>query len=158
MDMLIKLYGSTIGSNDPHRAPVSLEGVDIRKPIGPEHTTVVRWVEKQFGVGWASEVQVALANRPVSAWLATRNGELLGFACYDATALGFFGPIGVSEAARGQRLGAALLLACLRDMRTVGYGYAVVGSVGAPEFFRRVAGATEIPESTPGMYTGMVAR
>jgi len=158
MDMLIKLYGSTIGSNDPLGSPIALEGVDIRKPIGPEHTTVARWVEKQFGVGWASEVQVALANRPVSAWLATRSGELLGFACYDATARGFFGPIGVSEAARGQHLGSALLLACLRDMRTVGYGYAIVGGVGAPEFFRRVAGATEIPGSTPGMYAGMLAR
>jgi hypothetical protein len=158
MDLLIKLYGSTIGSNDALGSPIAREGVDIRKPIGPEHTTVARWVEKQFGVGWASEVQVALANRPVSAWLATRSGELLGFACYDATARGFFGPIGVSEAARGQHLGAALLLACLRDMRTVGYGYAVVGGVGAPEFFRRVAGATEVPDSTPGMYAGMLAR
>jgi hypothetical protein len=158
MDMLIKLYGSTIGWNDPLRSPVSLEGVDIRKPIGPEHTTVVRWVEKQFGVGWASEVQVALANRPVSAWLAARGGELLGFACYDATARGFFGPIGVSEPARGQHLGAALLLACLRDMHTIGYGYAIVGGVGAPEFFRRVAGASEIPDSTPGVYAGLLAR
>ena len=158
MDMLIKLYGPSNGPIDLQRSPPFVEGVAIRKPIGPEHTTVVRWVAKQFGVGWASEVQVALANRPVSAWLAARNGELLGFACYDATARGFFGPIGVSEASRGQHLGAALLLACLRDMQTVGYGYAIVGGAGAPEFFRRVAGATEIPDSTPGMYAGMLAR
>lgn len=156
--MLIKLYGSTSEWNERLRSPVSIEGVEIRKPIGPEHTTVARWVEKQFGVGWASEVQVALANRPVSAWLATRSGELLGFACFDATARGFFGPIGISEGARGQHLGASLLLACLRDMRTVGYGYAIVGSAGAPEFFRRVAGASEIPDSTPGLYAGMLAR
>jgi hypothetical protein len=49
-------------------------------------------------------------------------------------------------------VGAALLLACLHDMRAMGYGYAIAGQVGAPEFFRRVAGAVEIPDSTPGLY------
>lgn len=55
-------------------------------------------------------------------------------------------------------IGAALLLACLRDMRSLGHIYAVVGAVGAPEFFRRVAGATEIEGSTPGLYGGMLRR
>jgi hypothetical protein len=41
-------------------------------------------------------------------------------------------------------------------MRTMGYAYAVAGAVGAPEFFRRVAGATEIEGSTPGIYRGML--
>jgi hypothetical protein len=98
-------------------------------------------------------MEVALANRPVSAWLATRNGELLGFACYGATARGFFGPIGVSEAARGQHLGAALLLACLRDMRTVSYGYAIVGGAGASD--RSARQAKLAPMLTP---TAMTAK
>ncbi len=41
-------------------------------------------------------------------------------------------------------------------MRSVGYAYAVAGAVGAPEFFRRVAGATEIEGSTPGVYRDML--
>lgn len=61
-----------------------------------------------------------------------------------------FGPIGVAEHVRGNGVGAALLLACLHDMRTTGYAYAVVGAVGAPEFFCRIAGATEIEGSTAG--------
>ena len=28
-------------------------------------------------------------------FIATENGKLIGFACYDATAKGFFGPIGI---------------------------------------------------------------
>jgi hypothetical protein len=32
----------------------------------------------------------------------------------------------------------------------------VVGAVGAPGFFQRVAGATEIPDSTPGIYLDML--
>ncbi len=105
-----------------------------------------------MGSGWASEASVALANRPVSLFLAGSGAELAGFACYDATARGFFGPIGVAESARGRGIGAALLRACLLDMRSSGYGYAIVGAVGAPDFFLRVAGAVEIPDSTPGIY------
>jgi GNAT superfamily N-acetyltransferase len=62
----------------------------------------------------------------------------------------------VLDSARGQGIGAALLLACLHDMRTMGYGYAIAGWVGEPEFFRKVAGAIEIPDSTPGLYANML--
>ena len=48
--------------------------------------------------------------------------------------------------------------ACLQDMRTMGYAYAIAGAVGAGEFFRRVAGATEIEGSSPGIYRGMLKR
>ena len=149
MDMLIKLY-ALFGAVD------GLASIPLRKPIGPEHGAIADWVADRFGPGWASEVQVALTNRPVTLWIATRGTELLGFACYDATARGYFGPIGVAESARGQGLGAALLLACLHDMRAGGYGYAIAGGVGAPEFFRRVAGAIEIPDSMPGLYANQL--
>jgi predicted N-acetyltransferase YhbS len=75
---------------------------------------------------------------------------------YDATARGFVGPIGVIESARGHGIGAALVLACLHDMRSAGYGYAIAGHVGEPEFFKRVANAIEIPDSTPGLYANML--
>lgn len=150
MDMLIKLYPP-----EALAAPAA-PGAVIRKPIGPEHTAITRWVATHFGIGWASEAQVALSNRPVTLWLATRDAALLGFACFDATARGFFGPIGVYSAVRSQGVGAALLCACLLDMRACGYGYAIAGGVGAPEFFRRVAGAVEIADSAPGLYGGQV--
>ena len=147
--MLIKLHSLSV---DDHNAARLAPGATLRKPIGPEHDEVVRWVAEHFSAGWASEVRVALGNRPVSVWLAVQQAELLGFACYDATALGYVGPIGVLAAARGRGLGAALLRTCLHEMRSVGYGYAVVGGVGAPEFFRQVAGAVEIEGSSPGLY------
>ena len=154
MDMLIKLYAQLASDETASRSKSDASAATLRKPIGSEHTTIVAWVAGRFSAGWASEAQVALANRPVSLWIAVQNTELLGFACYDATALGFFGPIGVAAAARRKGLGAALLRACLQDMRAVGYGYAVAGGVGAPEFFRRAAGAIDIPDSTPGVYAG----
>jgi len=48
------------------------------------------------------------------------------------------------------------LLTCLHEMRQSGYGYAVAGAVGAPEIFARVAGATAIEGSSPGLYAGML--
>ena len=147
MDMLIKLY-------PPEALQVAeVASVVVRKPIGPEHAAITHWVAGRFP-GWASEVQIALSSRPVTLWIAARNTSLLGFACFDATARGFFGPIGVDDAARNQGIGAALLRACLLDMRSFGYGYAIAGGVGAPGFFERVAGAVEIADSSPGLYAG----
>ena len=153
MDMLISLCAMS-----DCLKPLSAETGAIRKPIGPEHDTITAWVANTFSPGWASEARVALNNRPVSLIIATRGepSELIGFCCYDATARGFFGPIGVAESARGTGVGAALLRACLADMRAVGYGYAVAGAVGAPEFLGRVAGAVEIPDSSPGICRGML--
>lgn len=150
MDMLIKLYPpETLQAAE-------VAGAVVRKPIGPEHTAITQWVATRFGPGWASEVQVALSNQPVTVWVATRDTALLGFACFDATARGFLGPIGVDDAARSQGIGAALLRACLLDMRSFGYGYAIAGGVGAPGFFECVAGAVEIADSSPGLYAGRI--
>jgi GNAT superfamily N-acetyltransferase len=158
MDMLIKLYPPQILADESAAANarwrLSPESADcvVRKPIGPEHATLIRWVADTFTAGWASEIGVALANRPVSVWIAARPAELLGFACFDATARGYFGPVGIAESARGKGLGAVLLHACLQDMRAWGYGYAIAGFVGAPKFFKTAARATEIADSSPGLY------
>jgi GNAT superfamily N-acetyltransferase len=151
MDMVIRLYGPLLTGQ-----PTTAAASDVRKPLAPEHDLVIAWIARHFTPGWASEARVALGNRPVSLFIAARAEALLGFCCYDATARGFVGPIGVAEQARGGGVGAALLMACLHDMRTMGYAYAVAGAVGAPEFFRRVAGATEIEGSTPGIYRGIL--
>ena len=117
MDMLIALYGLPA----LRRPPADIE---VRKPLAPEHDLVAAWVARHFTAGWASEARAALANRPVTLFIATRAdpAELLGFCCHDATALGFVGPVGVLDSARRSGLGAALLHACLHDMRAAGYG------------------------------------
>jgi GNAT superfamily N-acetyltransferase len=150
--MLVRLFA--LPSRDLDRPSV----LCVRKLIAPKQQLILAWIAKHFSMGWASEAGAALANRLVSLFIATRGDppEMIGFCCYDATARGFIGPVGVAESVRGGGVGAALLRACLDDMRAMGYGYAIVGAVGAPEFFRRVAGATEIPDSTPGVYRGML--
>ena len=150
MDFLIKLYGA------PWTAPVPGSSLLVRKPLALESDAVTGWVREHFSPGWAREAAAALSNRPVTLFIAQHGDAIQGFCCYDATARGFVGPIGVLEAARGKGIGAVLLSACLHDMRTLGYAYAIAGYVGAPEFFRKVAGAIEIPDSTPGIYAHLL--
>ena len=151
MDMLIKLYDLPAVDSVSHPTDTL-----CRKPLAPEHFLIADWVAREFSEGWASEARVALSNRPVSLYVALEDGSLAGFCCYDATARGFVGPIGVTESMRRSGVGAALLRACLHDMRSVGYAYAIAGAVGVPEFFRNVASAIEIEGSTPGVYRDML--
>lgn len=150
MDLLVKLYA--LPTDTPIRLP---EDVEIRKPIGPEKNVVLDWIGKVFSDGWRSEADCAFRNNETSIYIAVQDKKLLGFACYDATAKGYFGPLGVTESARGNRIGKKLLMSCLRDMKSYGYGYAVVPT-NQVEFYRRYLDVMIIPESEPGIYRDML--
>ena len=149
-DMLVKLYD--IKDDWSFLEAQAAQGITIRKPIGPEKHQVMDWVRQTFGNAWASETDMALSNRPISCFIAVKNATLIGFACYDATGFGFFGPTGVDEPHRGNGTGKALLLACMLDMKLKGYGYAIIGYIGPDKFYRKVVGAVEIPDSTPSVW------
>jgi hypothetical protein len=119
-DMLVKLYA--LEHDWGFMGEQAALGITIRKPIGPEKRFLVDWVCEHFSDAWASETDCATSNTPTSCFIALQEGALIGFGCYDATALGFFGPVGVLEACRGRGTGRALLLACLLDMKLKGYG------------------------------------
>jgi len=149
-DMLVKLYNLKFDWNFMQEQ--AGKGIDIGKPIGPDRQRLVSWIKMHFPKGWQGELEHALSNTPISCFIAQRESSLLGFVCYDATALGYFGPLGVIENARGSGIGSALTRACLLEMRLKGYGYAIVGMADAADFYRKVAGAVEIPDSYPGIY------
>lgn len=154
-DMLVKLY--TLPEIAPVLTDQRIAGVDIRRAIAPEKHVVVAWVRQHFSEGWASECDVSFCNQPVTCFLAVENGQLLGFACYDATCKDFFGPTGVAESQRGRGIGKALLLACLHDMRAHGYGYAIIGAAGPIDFYSKAVGAIPIDDSWPGVYRGLLS-
>ena len=157
-DYLVKLW--ELPSPEPYYASLREKNIVIRKPTGPENYTVIGWIREHFGAGWAGEAENAFFRDPKGIYVAVREGdagpEMLGFACYDATVKGFFGPTGVAQDERHQGIGAALLLACLSAMREEGYGYAVIGSVGPADFYKKICGAVEIEGSSPGVYRGML--
>ena len=152
-DLLVRLYDLPVFEAE---ARVAAAGVVVRRALAPEGHVVLDWVGKHFSPFWVSEAGKGLAQSPVTTWIAVRDGKLLGFACHDTTAKGFFGPTGVEEAARGQGIGEALLIATLKGMREAGYGYAVIGDPGPVEFYRKRLDALEIPGSEPGIYAGML--
>lgn len=154
MDLLVRLYALEPKPDLDQR--LAEAGVSVRRVLAPELGIVTGWIEKEFGAGWASETTVAFMRQPPSCFVAVKDGKPIGFACYDATARGFFGPTGVSETARGGGVGHSLLLACLLDMRAQGYGYAAIGDVGPVDFYVRAAGATPIEDSTPGIFAGLL--
>ncbi len=157
-DMLVKLY--TLPSVEAEITAQEKQGIVIRRAIAPEKNTILAWVEEQFNTRWMSECDVSFKNSPPSCWIAVENQQILGFACYECTCKNFFGPIGIGEAARGRKVGKALLLACLHDMRSQGYGYAIVGSASdaVADFYRKTVGATVIKDSSPGIYKGMLRK
>ncbi|MBB4186772.1 GNAT family N-acetyltransferase [Sinorhizobium terangae] len=150
-DMLVRLYAL------PERRASRLgPGISIRRAMAAERRIVLTWIEQRFGAGWAGEAEAAFSSTPTRIHVAVHEERIVGFACHDVTALGFFGPTGVDEAMRGQGIGEALLIESLMAMRAAGYGYAVIGGVGPADFYVRTVGAVEIADSTPGIYAGML--
>ena len=119
-DLLVRLYDLPVFAAEEK---VRAAGVVVRRAISPERHIIVDWVRKHFSEGWVSEVALGMSQQPTTVYIAVRGQELLGFACYDTTAKGFFGPTGVDEAARGQGIGETLLISTLRAMREAGYAY-----------------------------------
>jgi GNAT superfamily N-acetyltransferase len=154
MDMLVKLYEL---KRDPALdSRMASQGVVIRRVLAPELPALTAWIEPRFGAGWAAEATVATMRQPTTCFIAIKDAQLIGFACHEATAKGFFGPTGVDQSARGQGVGHALLLETLLDMHAQGYPYGVIGGAGPMEFYRRSVGAIPIEGSVPGIYRGML--
>jgi GNAT superfamily N-acetyltransferase len=134
------------------------QGVVIRRPLPHEMTPVRDFVTREFGAGWADEVSVGFANKPVSLYLALRDGGIVGFGAYECTHRAFFGPTGVAQAERGRGIGRALLIACLWGLRELGYAYGIIGGAGPTDFYARAVGASIIEGSSPGVYAHPLRR
>jgi predicted N-acetyltransferase YhbS len=153
-DMLVRLYD--LPDHSPLVARLKAAGVVIRPAFSFECELVSAWIRKEFSAGWAAESARGFTKTPISTWIAVQDGKMLGFASYDCTSLGFFGPTGVQTPDRGRGIGKALLWACLKSMRDLGYGYAAIGGVGPAEFYAKAVGATDIAGSTPGIYRDLL--
>ncbi len=154
IDMIVRLYD--LPESAELYAEVGAKGVTLRRARAFEKHTVAEFARVNFSPKWVSEVEVAMSRQPISCFIATRDKEILGFVCYETTQRGFFGPTGVSEAARGLGLGKALLFKALEGLREIGYAYAIIGGVGPREFYAKNCGAIEIPGSDPGTYTDLL--
>ena len=134
-------------------------GLKIKRAFAGDKEIILRFVRENFNESWAGEAECAILQTPSQCFIATEQGKVLGFACFDVSAKGFFGPIGVLESERGKQIGKYLLLKTLDAMRSVGYGYAIIGCVGDAEgFYRKTVHAEVIPDSAPenSVYANLV--
>lgn len=152
-DLLVRLYDLPTVSPRP---TVAEHGIVIRRAMAAERHVVLAWIVAQFGPAWRSEAVRAFTRPVTTLWIAVQDQAVVGFACYDCSMRGFFGPTGVDLAARGLGVGEALLFATLHDMRAMEYGYAIIGGVGPEAFYRRSLDVIAIPGSDTGIYGGML--
>lgn len=146
-DMLVKLYELKTDSGLFER--LEARGIRVVRAMPLDMSQVLAFVEAHFPE-YRDECAFALMHRTCCA--AVLEGQVVGFACYEATRPDYFGPTGVRQDLRGLGIGKALLIRCLEAMRAMGYAYAIIGWVGPKEFYRRTVGAVEIPDSIPGAY------
>ena len=148
--MLVRLY--ELPDTEDIYSSVEQQGIVLRRARAYERHIVASWVAEHFSPKWESEVKVAFSRQPVTCYIATKDQQILGFACYETTARGFFGPTGVGEDARGTGIGKALLFKCLGGLKGLGHVYGIIGGVGPKEYYQKACGAVVIEGSDPGLY------
>lgn len=131
-------------------------GILIRRAQPFELSAVRQFIQQNFSTNWADEASVGFANKPVSVHIATHNRNIIGFAAYECTRRGFFGPTAVIPEMQSKGVGRALLLASLSGLRELGYVYGIIGGVGPIEFYQKAVNAMVIPDSDPGIYTDLL--
>lgn len=152
-DMLVKLY--ELPPLYPALEALSPHKVEIRPArIGEEHQ-IQPWIAQHFSPGWADGIEYAIQRSPCSLFIAIEKTvadpkrtnvyeqppeQLVGFACYDTSNRGMFGPMGVQPSHERRGIGRALLLTALHAMWAENYAYAVIGWAGPVEWYERTVG------------------
>lgn len=146
MDFLINLYD--MGKKDVSDR-LAKNGVVIVRAMSPDKHKVLAFMREYYSEGWASETDHGFSNNPISTYIAVKDGEIIGVSSFDATAKGYFGPIGVKPQLKGMGVGQGLLYATLDGMKENGYGYAIVGWMEAHAigFYERCVKGFRIPDS-----------
>ncbi|WP_036841631.1 GNAT family N-acetyltransferase [Pontibacillus marinus] len=123
------------------------DGITIMRATVKDREELVRFISEGFGDPWVKTIQIALEEDHPPLYIARKEEELIGFACYDSVRhqKGVYGPMGTSPKVRTKGVGYALLHTCLEEMKQKGYEYAILGEAGPIEYYERACGAKLIP-------------
>ncbi len=150
-DMLARLYD--LPDPSPYYRRAEEAGVIVRRAEPWDRSLLRSFIQDEMPPSWADEAERAFFRQPITAFVAVQENRIVGFASYECTRRGYFGPTGVREGLRGMGIGAALLFRCLEAMYAMGYAYAIIGGVAeAQPFYEKVCGAFVIPGSERGIY------
>ncbi|TMW70099.1 GNAT family N-acetyltransferase [Alteribacter natronophilus] len=141
-DMIVPLTGNAFSPPSQVKRAGQSDREQVRSFVGTE-----------FGSGWLEAVDHAFNQTPVTLFTVMQEGDIIGFAAYDADRKqkGVLGPMGVASGERSCGAGTRLLSACLDDMQKAGYRYAVISEAGPVEFYEKTCGASVIVGD--GLYT-----
>ncbi|WP_025725138.1 GNAT family N-acetyltransferase [Acholeplasma granularum] len=123
-DMLVSLY------NLDYKKVQLEENIEIKRLLSPNSDQLISFIETNFTKNWASEAKAAVYKNQPTCFVAISGNKIVGFSLYDATAKGYFGPIGVDPLYQRKNIGKSLIIHTLEAMYHDGYGYAIIGSVG----------------------------
>ena len=150
MDMLVNLYdlNETLAQNTDYQ---------IKRILSPNIYLLENFIKNYFSEAWASETKASCYKSNPTCFIAVKDEQIVGFACFDATTKGFFGPLGVHPNYRKQGIARQLILRTLYAMTEDGYAYAVIGGVSdrLVPFYKKVCNAIEIPFKNQ-VYTRMI--
>lgn len=152
LDLLVNLYN--LPNDDDPTKEMAKKGVYIRRALAPDKTEILDFIKNEFSQGWADEAEKAIFNYPSSCYIAVMDNKVVGFACYDSTALGYYGPLGVAKSARKLGIGSALTAKCLLAMREKGYGYIIINA-GPVEYYIKQLNAIVIGDHK-GVYSNLI--
>jgi hypothetical protein len=155
-DMLVRL--TDLPDISKNETLLNQENIIFRKPIPPEKTMVMEWVKEHFGLYWMNEVDAAFSHLPVRCFIAQKDNEILGFACFEVTSKNFFGPTGTINGMRGKGIGKILLVKSLYAMKEMGYAYAIIGGVGPVDFYKNTVNAVVIEGSEVSIYDHLLRK
>lgn len=156
-DLLVKLW--SLPPKEPALEHLRQQEVSIKRVIAPDRARVLEFVNKNFGAGWMHECEAALSTVPSTCYVAVKDKQVIGFACFEATCKNYFGPIGVSPDCREGGVGTGLLLSCLHSMWEIGYAYAIIGwADDAAAFYEKTVNAMAIPDSHPAIYQNLIRK
>lgn len=143
-DMIVNLYST----DDRWR---KTNKYNVRAVFPSDKERVLDFVKKEFPneKGWLMEISRAIQEGKCI--IAAKDGQILGFGCYDCTGKGYFGPFGVKCSDRQKGIGTEIFCECLDAMKCCGYGYAIIGWVdeSACDFYKKVSNAWYIPDTEP---------
>lgn len=140
-----------VGAVENIRAPLdrplpapAVAGYELARVDEARRALVLDWIARAFAPVWAFEAARALDGPRHALHAAFAGGAPVAFAAADGNnqGLGWFGPAGTDPAHRGRRLGEALLVRCLDDVRGLPEA-GVIAWIGPKAFYAKTVGAVD---------------
>lgn len=148
---IILTLGTTSRDMITHLGNYSFPNINlqiVRKVKNNDLNRLVKFVEYNFSYEWSQTIKDGFLLSEPSIYIATdTEEEIVGFAAFDVyqNKKCYFAPMGVSMSNRINGVGYSLLHHCLKDMKDIGYEYAIIGGAGPIEFYEKACNAVVIP-------------